>query len=65
MYQLKECKLCFNAQSVMINVKCRHLMMCELCLNLMKAKHGRKDEVPCPVCATVGRYQVYIEPIYI
>ena len=65
-YDLKGCKICFNGQSSMINNKCRHLMICEQCFKQMKARHSNKgDTMPCPYCATVGKYTKFIEPIYI
>ena len=30
-YNLKECKICLNAEFKMLNIVCRHLMMCKPC----------------------------------
>ena len=65
-YDLKGCKICFNGQSTMINTKCRHLMMCDQCFKQMQTRQKARNEImPCPYCATVGKYTKYIEPIYI
>ena len=50
----------------MINNKCRHLMMCEQCYKQFMARRQLTNgTMPCPYCATVGKYSTYIEPIYI
>lgn len=49
----------------MMNIECRHLMMCEKCYKKMELRNNRKDKLPCPVCQTLGKYMKYIEPIYI
>jgi hypothetical protein len=65
-YDLKGCKICLNAQSSMINTNCRHLMICDGCFRMLQSRNkGKGDNLPCPVCSTIGRYQKYIEPIYI
>lgn len=69
------CKICFDAKSTMINLKCRHLMMCDDCYKQIKSKRPNGslaqlgafspgDNHPCPVCKTIGQYIKYVSPIY-
>ena len=63
-YDYKQCKVCFCEESTMINLACRHLMMCSECYASWRIKHQNNAKLPCPVCKTVGVFIHFVAPIY-